>query len=128
MRAWSYKNYKAVVGFDPDDEIFTGRIVGINDVVGFHATTVKALKTAFHEAVDDYLSACKKLGKRPEREMSGNLMLRVAPQVHADAAMAAELAGKSLNQWAEEVLRTAAGETAPERKQTRGKRTAGAGA
>ena len=56
----------AVVGFDPDDEIFTGRIVGINDVVGFHATTVKALKTAFHEAVEDYLATCKGLGKRPE--------------------------------------------------------------
>jgi predicted HicB family RNase H-like nuclease len=128
MRAWSYRNYRAAVAFDPDDEIFTGRIVGINDVVGFHGTTVKALKTAFHEAVDDYVATCKKLDKRPEREMSGNLMLRVAPQVHADAAMAAELAGKSLNQWAEEVLRSAACQTSPERKPTRRKRPAGAGA
>jgi predicted HicB family RNase H-like nuclease len=124
MRAWSYKNYKALVAFDPDDEIFIGRIVGINDVVGFHATTVKALKTAFHEAVDDYLATCAKLGKQPEREMSGNLMLRIAPEVHADAAIAAELAGKSLNQWAEEALRQAATDKTPEKKQTRSRRTA----
>jgi predicted HicB family RNase H-like nuclease len=37
--------------------------------------------------------------------MSGNLMLRVDPQVHANAAIAGELAGKSLNQWAEEIIR-----------------------
>ena len=105
MSVLSYKDYKAVIEFDPDDELFTGHIVGINDVVGFHATTVKALKTAFHEAVDDYLATCRKVGKQPERQMSGNLMLRVDPQVHANAAIAAELSGKSLNQWAEEILR-----------------------
>ena len=105
MSVLSYKDYKAVIEFDPDDELFTGHIVGIKDVVGFHATTVKALKTAFHEAVDDYLATCRKVGKQPERQMSGNLMLRVDPQVHANAAIAAELAGKSLNQWAEEIIR-----------------------
>lgn len=35
-------------------------------------------------------------------------MLRVDPAVHYKAALAAEIAGKSLNQWCEEVLRTAA--------------------
>ena len=35
---------------------------------------------------------------------SGQMMLRVNPEVHRKAALAAELAGKSLNQWAEEVL------------------------
>jgi predicted HicB family RNase H-like nuclease len=29
------------------------------------------------------------------------------PEVHAQAALAAQLAGKSLNQWAEEALREA---------------------
>ena len=55
--------------------------------------------------MDDYLATCRKVGKQPERQMSGNLMLRVDPQVHANAAIAAELSGKSLNQWAEEILR-----------------------
>jgi predicted HicB family RNase H-like nuclease len=35
-------------------------------------------------------------------------MLRVDPEVHSRAAIAAELAGKSLNQWGEEVLAKAA--------------------
>lgn len=35
-------------------------------------------------------------------------MLRIAPTVHSKVALAAELAGKSINQWGEDVLATAA--------------------
>ena len=35
-------------------------------------------------------------------------MFRVSPEVHAQASLAAELSGKSLNQWAEEALRETA--------------------
>ncbi|MCD7059228.1 type II toxin-antitoxin system HicB family antitoxin [Pelagibacterium xiamenense] len=102
-----YKGYKASVAFDADDEIFFGRILGINDVVGFHADTVADLKLAFAEAVEDYLESCKKVGKSPEKAYSGNLMLRIDPAVHSQAAMAAESAGMSLNQWSEEALKKA---------------------
>ena len=104
----TYKGYKARVEYDGDDECFIGHLAGINDVVGFHATSVKDLKSAFREAVDDYIETCKRVGKEPEKPFSGKVMFRIAPQVHADAALAAQLAGKSLNQWAEEVLRQAA--------------------
>jgi predicted HicB family RNase H-like nuclease len=101
--AMSYKGYAARVEYD-DDEIFTGRIAGIRDSVSFHADTVKGLRDAFHEAVDDYLETCAKLGKDPQKAYSGQVMFRVDPEVHRKAALAADLAGKSLNQWAEEVL------------------------
>jgi predicted HicB family RNase H-like nuclease len=104
----TYKGYKARVEYDSDDECFIGHLAGVNDVVGFHATSVKDLKSAFHEAVDDYIATCKKVGKAPEKPFSGKVMFRIAPHVHADAVLAAQLAGKSLNQWAEEVLREAA--------------------
>ena len=104
----SYKGYMARVEFDAEDEIFVGRLAGVNDVVGFHADTVEGLKAAFHEAVDDYLATCRKAGKSPEKPFSGRVMFRVAPETHARAALAAQLSGKSLNQWAEEALREAA--------------------
>lgn len=103
-----YKGYRALVEFDAEDEIFAGRILGINDVVGFHGDTVEGLKAAFHEAVDDYVEACKKIGEVPEKRYSGNLMLRVDPAVHSKVVIAAEIAGKSVNQWSEEVLEEAA--------------------
>jgi predicted HicB family RNase H-like nuclease len=99
-----YRGYSAAVEFDADDELFTGRIAGINDVIGFHADTVSGLKAAFRESVDDYLAACEKTGKAPEKPYSGKVMFRIAPAVHAQAARAAQLEGKSMNQWGEEAL------------------------
>ena len=66
-------------------------------------------RAAFHAAVADYLETCAKIGKEPQRAYSGQMMFRVNPEVHRRAVIAAELAGKSLNQWAEEVLGRAAG-------------------
>lgn len=109
MNIMSYKGYAARIDYDAEDEIFFGRIAGITGGVGFHADTVADLKAAFHEAVDDYIETCAKIGKDPQKSYSGKMMFRVDPDVHAKAAKAAELSGKSLNQWAAEVLAKAAG-------------------
>ena len=103
-----YQGYSAQIEFDAEDELFFGRIAGIRDGVGFHAETVAGLKSAFHEAVDDYLETCAKIGKSPQKAFSGKMMFRVDPDVHRRAALAAELSGKSLNQWAKDVLASAA--------------------
>lgn len=104
----SYKGYRARVEYDDDDGIFFGRIAGINDGIGFHAETVDNLRAAFHEAVDDYLETCAKVGKEPDREYSGKVMLRLDPELHARIAKSAELAGMSINQWGERVFSQAA--------------------
>ncbi|MET3613348.1 putative HicB family RNase H-like nuclease [Rhizobium aquaticum] len=103
-----YKGYNARVDYDAEDEIFFGRIAGIADGVGFHGQSVSELNAAFQEAVDDYLETCRKIGKSPEKPYSGKMMFRVDPETHRRAAIAAELSGKSLNQWAEDVLAKAA--------------------
>lgn len=108
MNTMSYKGYSARIDYDDEDGILVGRIAGIADVIGFHADTVEDLRAAFFEAVDDYIETCAKAGKEPQKSYSGKMMFRVAPEVHRKAAIAAELAGKSLNQWAEEVLAQAA--------------------
>jgi predicted HicB family RNase H-like nuclease len=108
MNAMHYRGYSARVEYDDDDEIFIGHLVGINDIIGFHADTVAELKKAFTETVDDYIETCRRIGKQPEKPYSGKLMFRVKPEVHAGVARAANLAGKSLNRWAEEVLSEAA--------------------
>jgi predicted HicB family RNase H-like nuclease len=55
-------------------------------------------------AVEDYLEACEKLGRAPQKPYSGKLMLRVPPEVHAAVAAAAEVSGKSINQSATEAF------------------------
>ena len=109
MNVLEYKGYSARVELDPDDDCFVGHLAGINDVVGFHGSTVGEIKSPFHAAVEDYVEACRKAGKQPERPYSGKVMFRISPETHARAALAAELSGKSLNQWAEDVLAKAAG-------------------
>jgi predicted HicB family RNase H-like nuclease len=105
----SYKGYSARVEYDDEDSIFVGRIAGIRDGVGFHADSVAELREAFHEAVEDYLETCARIGKEPQKAFSGQMMFRVNPELHRRAAVAAELAGKSLNQWAEDLLNRAVG-------------------
>ncbi|NOR05714.1 MAG: toxin-antitoxin system HicB family antitoxin [Deltaproteobacteria bacterium] len=107
MKGMNYKGYVAKVEFDPEDHIFVGHIIGIRDVVGFHGESVATLETAFREAVDNYLVACKKLGQEPNKPYSGNLMLRVPAEIHAAVAAAAEASGKSINQWAAKALEVA---------------------
>jgi predicted HicB family RNase H-like nuclease len=111
MKAVSYKGYNALIEFDAEGEVFVGHLLGVNDVVGFHADSVETLRDAFHEAVDDYLETCGAIGKPPEKPYSGQIMVRVAPAVHARAALAAQMAGKSLAKWTEDVLAQAAAET-----------------
>jgi len=100
----TYKGYAAKIEYSDDDDCFVGHIAGIKDVIGFHADSVKELRRAFEEAVDDYLVTCEKVGREPQRPYSGKLMLRVPPEIHARAAMMAEAHGMSINQWAADVL------------------------
>lgn len=107
MNSMKYKGYAARIEFDAHDRIFVGHLAGIRDIVGFHGTSVEELENSFHEAVDDYLAACAVLGQSPHKPASGKVLLRVPPEVHAAAIMAAESEGKSLNQWATHVLEEA---------------------
>ena len=99
-----YKGYAARIEFSSEDDCFIGHIAGIKDVVGFHAESVTELKQAFFDSVEDYLEVCKATRKTPQKPYSGKLMLRVSPEIHAAIATAAQLSGKSINQWATEAL------------------------
>lgn len=107
MNTMNHKGYAARVEYDPEDHIFVGHLAGIRDSVSFHGRTVDELEQAFHEAVQDYLAACRKLKQKPERPASGKILLRLPPELHAAAIRAVELTGQSLNQWAAETLRHA---------------------
>ncbi len=108
MKPMKYKGYAARIDYDAEAEIFVGRVVGLRETLRFNAENVPGLKAALAQTVDAYLEKCRRNGDDPERPYSGNLMLRVAAEVHAKAAQAAELSGKSLSQWAERVLDEAA--------------------
>ena len=102
--ALKYRGYTARVDFDAADRIFVGRVLGMSDQLVFHGASVDELVADFEFAVGHYLSECEKEGHRPEKPASGKLLLRLPPEVHAGASVAAASAGKSLNQWVVEVV------------------------
>ena len=99
-----HKGYAARVEYSEEDGCFIGHIAGIRDVIGFHGDSVVELRAAFEEAVDDYLDTCAQLGREPNHPYSGQFRLRLRPELHAMAAIAAETKGKSLNAWVVEVI------------------------
>ena len=107
MNTMTYDGYTARVEYDERDEIFVGRVLGIRTTISFHGATVAQLRRRFDAAVRDYLADCRQRGLRPEKPVSGKVLLRLPPEVHGAALVAAKAAGKSLNQWATEVLQDA---------------------
>ena len=65
MRSMTYKDFNATIEFDTDDQIFIGRIIGVRDIVSFHANTLAGLEVAFHEAINDYVRAITELKSAP---------------------------------------------------------------
>jgi len=104
----TYKGYTARIEFDPRDNIFFGKVLGIDDSITFHGTTVKELRADFEAAVNHYIADCALRGRKPFKASSGKLMLRIPPEIHARVITMAKASGKSLNQWAADVLNKAA--------------------
>lgn len=54
MNTMTYKGYLGSVAYSEKDQVFFGKVEGINGLVNFEGESVKELTEAFHEAVDDY--------------------------------------------------------------------------
>ena len=97
MNTLTYKGYIGSVSFSEKDNVFFGKIEGINGLVNFEGESVKELTEAFHKAVDDYLEYCKEEGIEPHKSYSGSLNIRLSPEIHSRIAVLAKQAGMSIN-------------------------------
>lgn len=70
MSAMIYRGYSARIEYSEEDECFVGHLAGIRDIVGFDGASLADATARFHEAVDDYLAACKELGQTPNLPMA----------------------------------------------------------
>lgn len=99
-----YKEFIGSVHFSADDDIFFGKIEGVNDLVTFEGNTVKQLKKAFKEAVEDYIDLCKQTGKEIFKSFKGSFNVRINPELHSLAFEKAVLEGKTLNQFVQDAI------------------------
>ncbi len=100
-----YKGYEGVVTFDEDAGLFSGEVINTRDVITFQGSSVKELKKAFHDSVEDYLEFCSKRGEEPEKPFSGTFSIRMTPEQHRKISLDARREGKSLNAYVIEKLR-----------------------
>ena len=104
MNTMTYKGYIGSVNYSDKDQVFFGKIEGINGLVNFEGESVKELTEAFHEAVDDYLAYCQDEGIEPDKSYTGVLNVRLTPAIHRQIAMLAIQAGLSINAYIKEAL------------------------
>ncbi|MGA8164193.1 MAG: type II toxin-antitoxin system HicB family antitoxin [Waddliaceae bacterium] len=104
-----YRGYAGIVQFDDKAMIFHGEVVGLRDVITFRGTTPEEIKKEFKTSIDGYLDWCKELGREPEKPFSGNIHLRLQPDLHARLVAEAKLQGLSLNSYINTTLKRAVG-------------------
>ena len=101
---FEYKNYLGHVTFDDEAEIFHGDVINTRDVITFQGKSVAELKKAFKDSVNDYLEFCQERGESPERPFSGTFNLRLDPELHRQAYVAAKKEHMSLNTWVKKAI------------------------
>ncbi|MCL1806696.1 MAG: type II toxin-antitoxin system HicB family antitoxin [Oscillospiraceae bacterium] len=101
----NYKGYYGSVEFSDEDNVFFGRIIGINDRITYEGDNVQTLRRDFEEAVEDYLEICAQMGKEPEKAYKGTFNIRIAPTLHRNLAIFSASHGKTLNATVEEAIR-----------------------
>lgn len=96
--------HQAVIAFDPEIELFRGEFIGLNGGADFYASDVAGLQREGAISLAVFLKTCADKGIDPLKNFSGKFVLRVDPAIHEAAALAAAANGKSLNQWAADML------------------------
>jgi predicted HicB family RNase H-like nuclease len=99
-----YEDFIGSISFSSEDEVFHGKIEGIDELMTFEGTSVEELKNAFQKAVDDYLENFQEIGKKPGKSYKSTYNVRIKPELHQKIAKKAILKGYSMNQYIEKAL------------------------
>ena len=100
----AYKGYYGSVHYSDEDQVFHGKIEFVRSLVSYEGTDVRSLRTAFEEAVDDYLKLCEEESKEPEMPFKGSFNVRTGTDLHRRAALVANSKGMNLNKIVTDAL------------------------
>ena len=104
------KGYTGSVEYSEEDKCLFGKVQGMaKDSITYEGSTVEELTEDFEGAVDDYLALCEEKGIEPRKPYSGVLNVRLTPEIHSSAAMAAQKAGITINAFIKNAVARALG-------------------
>ena len=58
-----YRQYRAKISYDKEDDIFIGEVLEIDDSLNFYGNTLEECREAFHQSIDNYIEICNEIGK-----------------------------------------------------------------
>lgn len=102
-----YKGYVGSVEFSEEDALFYGKVLGIRALISYEGNNAAELVADFHGAVDDYLEVCAQSGTEPEKAYKGSFNVRISPELHKQAVIAAMSHNMSLNSFVETSIQQA---------------------
>lgn len=97
MGILKHKDYEGTAELDTDRMVCRGKILFIDDLVTYEATTPADLQKEFESAVDDYIETCATLGREAKKPLKGQFNVRIPPELHKTATLRALADGVSLN-------------------------------
>jgi hypothetical protein len=99
MNTMMYKGYIGSIEVSEEDNCLYGKVLDLpdNTLISYEGETVAELRDDFHTSVDDYLVHCAEQHIEPHKSYSGNLNVRLSPDVHSRVAALARQAGISIN-------------------------------
>jgi predicted HicB family RNase H-like nuclease len=101
-------DYRAVIAFDPETNLFRGEFIDLNGGADFYASDVESLRREGRTSLKVFLDMCREDGVEPRKNFSGKLMVRLPADLHQKAAASAASEGKSLNAWLADLVAQAA--------------------
>lgn len=104
MNTMEIKGYRAIIQYDSDIEMFRGDFIGLNGGADFYAEDIKGLRKEGVISLNVFLEMCREDGVEPRKKFSGKFNLQIQPELHADIAAKAVVAGKSMNQWVTDLI------------------------
>ncbi len=99
--------HKAVVSLDPEIGMIRGEFLGLTGGADFYAKSIDALVAEGRRSLKVFLALCKEKHISPFREFSGRFNVRLNPEIHETAVIAAAAENKSLNEWIASAIETA---------------------
>lgn len=124
--ALEYRGYLGSAEVDVENDVLVGRLLFIEDVIGYSADSAATLRAAFEEAVDDYLASCIEDRREPDVPFKGSFNVRIGAERHRRAALAAQRRGQTLNEFVGEAIDAAVQAAASDRGVRRDERRAAA--
>ena len=100
-----YRDYIGSVEFSEESQVFYGKLIGIKPSISYEGDDVSSFIKDFHDSVDEYLEHCEEVGIQPDKPFKGSFNVRIQPELHREAALAASARGISLNAFVEDAIR-----------------------